>query len=207
MRKLPKKRASRLKHILPILGIRWLSVLYLSLYLPLLFTVYVPGWYHLNCHFHGRCECMPQAPAEQRIHELSSFLVHRGTLASPWTLKERLHLFQARSLLDRALCIAGGALLVFIASGSKILAWWPKFNILVILMLGAVLPAFRLFWAKIFHPLFFNNQMWLNTYMDVSYYIMPSDFFKHTLLVMLLAAIGLNSVLHCVLKRKATYGL
>jgi uncharacterized membrane protein len=91
------------------------------------------------------------------------------------------------------------------ASGSKVLAWWPKLNILAILILGAVLPIFRLFWANIFHPLLFNNLMWLNTYKDVSYYIMPSDFFKHTVLVMLLAAIGLNSILHCVLKRRAKY--
>lgn len=201
-----KKESSPLNKLTPLACLWGMASLYLSLFIPLLFTAYVPSWYTFNCQLHGRCEWMPQAPFEQRILELSNFLVHRERLSSPWTLKERTHLLEARSILDKAIFLACCcAVFVLLPFKYKAQVWWPKINIVIILLVGAVLPFFRAFWAKVFHPLFFSNRNWLNTYQDVSYYIMPSDFFKHTVLVMVVIAILLNLILHCFLKRRARY--
>lgn len=184
--------------------LKGMALLYLSLYLPLVMTTYVPGWYQFNCQFHGRCRQMPMASSELRIQELQNFLLHRDFLSSPWTTKERYHLAEVRSLLDSALVIAAVCIALLLwPLRIKPQAWWPKVNIFVVLMSCLVLPFFRFFWAQIFHPLFFDNQMWMNTYKDVSYYIMPAVFFKHTILMILLASITINGVFFFCFKRYA----
>lgn len=198
-----KKTSLTGKGKLFVSGLKGLALLYLSLYLPLMITTYVPAWYQFNCRFHGRCLQMPMAPSELRIRELHQFLLHRNFLSSPWSTKERYHLAESRSLLDGALLIAVVCIVLLLWPAKiKPQIWWPMLNIVIVLMFCLILPFFRFFWTRIFHPLFFDNQMWMNTCKDVSYYIMPSVFFEHTILLILLVSIMLNAILFFYFKRR-----
>jgi len=166
---------NRLKGIL-----LFISLFYLTVYLPFTFTVYVPLWYQLNCRWHSRCEEIGHERAQTGIHELTSFLRHQGELVSiSWTRKEKFHLAQARDIIDRLFLVALSATVMLLLTFDR--GFVPRkalVNAAVIICFLAILPIFEPFWKQFFHPLLFNNELWKNTPFDLSYYIMPDQFFK-----------------------------
>ena len=168
----------------------FLSLLYITIYLPLAAVIYTPYWYKANCSWHPRCEHFGKIRAARHIKELTGYLRHSGELESPaWTNKERRHLAEVRQIFDRLFFIAlaaAGLLTSFFDRGALKTA--ALANIGLMLVLCAVLPFFTVFWRDIFHGWLFDNTYWKNNPADVSYYIMPRVFFRHTMMLLIAAA-------------------
>lgn len=172
----------------------FVSLLYLTLYLPLVYPIYFPGWYRLNCNWHDRCERLGYERADMGIRELNSFFRHGEGLASPlWSSKEKLHLAEVRGITDTLFFTAVAALLVIIICfRPEVIGRCAVINIAIAVSLAPILPFFTFFWRNIFHAVLFDNNLWLNTPHDLSYYIMPRLFFKHTAIYLIVCTIIIN---------------
>lgn len=182
----------------------WLCVpalLYLTLYLPLAGMIYLPYWYETNCDWHPRCERLGQERSEQAIAELTQFFAHRGELKRPWSDKEQQHLAEVRQIYDRMLIALGllSLLLIGCLHHPRLLRKAAGINVLIFLALSAILPFFTPFWKQIFHPLLFDNQLWINTRADQSWYIMPRLFFRNSMALLIVIGAGSNLLLWLLL--------
>lgn len=180
----------------------FISLFYITFYLPFISVAYNSSWYKLNCNFHERCEIVGKSVAYQGMEELTGFLLHKNELVNRWTNKEILHLHEVRDITDFMFIFA-------IISAAVILYFFRKkeikkfslINIFVICLLFLVMPFFATFWREIFHSLLFDNMNWLNTRFDLSYYIMPRKFFKITVGTVLTVWLLINLAIWYSLKR------
>ena len=170
-------------------------LLYLTIYIPIAGVLYLPFWYEANCQWHNRCHLFGEEKAAHRIDELTGYMRHTGELASEdWTTKEKWHLAEVRHIFDvlffTALGAAGGLTLMF---NAKTIRRAGIANIGILICLCGILPFFGYFWRDIFHEWLFDNAYWKNNPGDVSYYIMPRVFFKHTMILVLTTAVAINA--------------
>ncbi len=180
----------------------FLSLFYLSLYLPLAFMVYTPYWYWLNCPWHGRCEQISFEVAYVGIDELTHYFRHQGELLTRWTDKERQHLVEVRVIYDRLGLIALGAGVIFgLTYDRQRVAYYAGYNALIILALLLIIPVFRPFWRNIFHALLFDNDLWRNSGQELSYYITPSRFFLFSAVLFIMLSTFLNGIIWAGLRR------
>ena len=171
----------------------FVSLLYLTFFIPLAFTVYSPLWMQYNCDYHKRCEVIGMDEAEKAISELASFFRHQGGLESFYTDKERLHLTEVRGIFDKLLIAAVVAMgMIVLCFNAKRARRFALINAVLILSLLLVLPFFGTFWRDIFHPLMFNNDLWMNNQYDLSFYIMPRQFFKYTVALLTVLCFLIN---------------
>lgn len=182
----------------------FISLLYLTFYIPMTLTFYLPGWIRLNCGWHNRCALIGYEDAYRGADELAAYFTHRGELENLWTTKEKLHLKEVRGIFDKML-IAGIAAVVmlFLTFERKRAARYALINAAIILSLLIVLPFFGTFWRDIFHPLIFKNNLWMNNRSDLSFYIMPRRFFMYTVAVLVLLCFSVNTALWLGLRRHA----
>ena len=160
----------------------FVTLFYLTVYLPLTFVLYFPSWYRLNCRWNPLCDRIGYERAFAGFNELNAFFRHQGELALPyWTDKEKHHLAEVRDMTDR-LFLAGLISLLGLALtfDRRRTTRFALVNAAIIISLLAVLPVFAPFWRHVFHPLLFDNRLWLNTVYDFSYYLMPRQFFKYS---------------------------
>lgn len=168
----------------------FISLCYLTLYLPLAWMIYAPHWYQINCNFHERCQRLGQPHAERAIDELTQYFRHQGVLVTRWTAKEKQHLAEVRRLYDALLLFGFLAVLTLaLVAERNRLGSYALLNIVLLLALLAVVPFFKTFWRDIFHPLLFDNQLWKNTQHDVSYYIMPRLLFRNSVILLVVVAV------------------
>ncbi len=180
----------------------FLALFYLTIYIPLAFIVYLPYWYKLNCNWNERCETVGYERAEKGIDDLTAFFTHRGELVSFWTKKEKLHLGEVRDIFDKMFIISIICLICLILTFDRLLV--PRFAIVnasIIIALLVVLPFFTTFWRDIFHPLLFNNKLWMNNRFDLSFYIMPRQFFKYTTVLLIASSVILNLLIWSAYRR------
>jgi hypothetical protein len=165
---------------------------------------YFPQWYTFNCKLHPRCDYIGYPLAQKYIHELTDFFLHKNDLPGNWTIKEKMHLTEVRDILDflAVTAILCTVILILVFNRSYI-SKCALVNMIIILSLLLLLPFFKFFWLKIFHPLLFDNNLWKNNYRDCSYYIMPSSFFKHSIIFMVSFAAVLNGILWLYFKKYA----
>jgi len=174
----------------------FISLLYLTFYIPMTLTFYMPGWMELNCEWHGRCRVIGIERSENGIQELSAFFRHQGELDSFLTEKEKLHLLEVRGIFDTMFFLGLISLVIIaITYNRKKLSRFALINAAIIICLLIVLPFFGTFWRDIFHPLIFNNDLWQNNQYDLSYYIMPRVFFKYTVALLILLCFLINTVI------------
>ena len=146
------------------------------------FTTYSSSWYKLVCNFHNRCEKYGINNSYKKIDELTNYFIHNGVLLDKWSSKEKLHLEEVRGIFDKMFLI-GIFTIIFLVVNRKDfynLNKFSKVNILIICCFFLIIPFFGKFWRDVFHPLIFDNNLWLNNRLDVSFYIMPRKFFKIT---------------------------
>lgn len=185
------------------LFILFVSLFYLSFYIPLTLIVYMPYWYKLNCNFYTRCEEIGYERSYRGIDELTSFFLHRGELTSFLTKKEKLHLTEVRGTFDEMIYIGIIAIILLIITFER--RWISRFaiiNTLIILSLLVVLPFFKTFWTEVFHPILFDNDLWKNNRFDLSFYIMPRKFFMYTMVLLIVTCSLLNLVTWYVFKKR-----
>jgi uncharacterized membrane protein len=182
---------------------RWVSTLkgiilfptlfYLTVYAPLVFIVYLPYWYKINCNWNERCDMIGYERAETGFDDLTSFFLHKGELVSFWTKKEKLHLAEVRDMFDKMFVIAIICVICLILTFDRgRVSRFAIANSAIILAFLVVLPFFTTFWREVFHPLLFNNQLWMNNRSDLSFYIMPRQFFKYTTVLLVASSVILN---------------
>lgn len=178
----------------------FISFLYVTFFLPVSFTTYNPGWFKFVCNFHDRCERIGIENAHSGISELTGYFMHRNGLDDPkWTLKESLHLEEVRQMFDLVVKIFLVMFLVFLLTFSKKrLRYFSIVNFFIVISLLAVLPFFKTFWREIFHPLLFDNNLWINNRFDLSYWIMPRKFFMITVGFIVLSSAILNLMTYLV---------
>jgi uncharacterized protein DUF1461 len=160
----------------------FISFFYVTVYTPFAFAVYFPQWHQLNCGWNIRCNSMGEEVSSAGIGELNAFFFHSGELEfHQWTDKEKQHLTDVRKIADRIFVGAVfAAAIVILFFDRKQITLYTWINIAVILSFLAILPFFAYFWRHVFHPLLFENKLWLNTSNDFSYYLMPRVYFKAT---------------------------
>lgn len=179
----------------------FVSLFYLTFYIPMSLTFYSPEWMKLNCEWHERCAAIGYDNAYRGIEELASYFRHQGELESFRTAKEKTHLKEVRGIFDRMLI--GGVIsliLLILTYDRKKVSRYALINAAIILSLLLVLPFFATFWRDIFHPLLFRNNLWINNRLDLSFYIMPRQFFKFTIALLVLLSVAVNLILWLVLR-------
>ena len=171
----------------------FISLIYLTFYIPMTFTFYFPQWMEINCDWHKRCQIVGTERSEKGIKELASYFRHQGELNSFLTEKEKLHLKEVRGIFDKMFFLGIFALLIIIFTYQrKRLARYALINSAIIICLLIVIPFFGTFWREIFHPLLFDNELWQNNKFDLSYYIMPRVFFKYTVALLIVSCFLIN---------------
>lgn len=157
------------------------SLFLISIYLPLFFFVYFPAWHLNQLQENKRIPIIGEKKAKEAVSELYRFFRHENDLTlTEWSEKEKRHLREVRGIFDLLALLFFLSLLFLIGAKKRIplekICLW---NGLVLLVLGIVLSVhFVFFWKNIFHPLLFKNDLWKNTPLDLSYYLMPRSFFK-----------------------------
>jgi uncharacterized membrane protein len=176
--------------------ILWLALFVVTVYPPLAVLIYTTPAYEFNCQWHDRCEQLEIMPFDQAVTNLAAFMRHEDTLQGGWSDKEQAHLAEVRTIFDGLLVAFLVALALVIALGRRpILRRASLANLAVVLATLAVLPFFKYFWAEIFHPLLFDNDLWRNNRGDVSWYLMPRVYFRHALIGIVTGAVLLNVAL------------
>ena len=172
----------------------FISLFYLTFYIPFVLTSYNPYWMKYNCGLHKRCEIIGEEKATRAMHNLTSFLMHREDLSSEWRKNEHIHLKEVRVIFDMmflAAVIAAFILAAFRDNRPKLYKF-AIVNIVIALCLLVVLPNFKTFWRDIFHPILFDNELWKVTRKDLLYYVTPRAFFRLTTIVVLSVWAALN---------------
>lgn len=172
----------------------FVSLFYLTFYVPMSLTFYSSEWMKLNCRWHERCEMIGTETAYRGMDELAAYFRHRGGLDSFRTKKEKLHLEEVRGIFDK-MFVAGiaAAALLALTFDRRRASLYALLNMAIILSLLIVLPFFGTFWKDIFHPLLFKNNLWMNNRFDLSFYIMPRDFFKYTVALLIFSTAAINA--------------
>lgn len=164
-----------------------LLLLYILVCLPLALTVYTPYAYQLYCPINPRCELLGESLAQQSMLQLADFFQHQTPrLFPPWSHKEHLHMLEVRGMYDLA---AGVFVFILLWIGYDIRQPKPRLryqqyvrhslrlSLGLLLVCLLIMPFFQYFWMHIFHPLLFNNQLWRTDRSDISWYLMPREFF------------------------------
>ena len=172
----------------------FISLFYLTFYVPMSLTFYSSAWMKLNCRWHDRCEMIGVDNAYRGMDELAAYFRHQGELDSFRTKKEKLHLEEVRGMFDKMFVAAiAAAVLLALTFDRRRASLYALINIAIILSLLFVLPFFGTFWKDVFHPLLFKNNLWMNNRFDLSFYLMPRDFFKYTVALLIFSTAALNA--------------
>lgn len=184
-----------------------LGLIAFALWLPIAVVTYVPGWHSASCNWHDRCREYDRdqfgiGSSRLRIDELRAYMQHGPELSDyDWTRKERRHLAEVRTLLDRVLVLALLGGLIFAHAEAELRARVARWAMLGAAACVVVLPFFGTFWRDYFHPLLFQNDLWRNQQTDTSWWIMPRLYFQYTTALV----IG-SAVLLCALARYQALG-
>ncbi len=183
----------------------FISLLYLTFYIPMTFTFYLPQWMELNCGFHNKCERIGAEKAKAGIHELAAFFRHQGKLNSFNTIKEKTHLQEVRGIVDKLFFLALLSIVILIFTyDRRLVSRYALVNAIVIIaLLALIIPFFGTFWRDVFHPLLFDNDLWMNNKYDLSYYIMPRVFFKYTVALLVVVCFLINISIWLGLRSKS----
>jgi uncharacterized membrane protein len=183
------------------------SLTYITIYLPVALMAYLPHWYFLVCKLHPGCDFIGQSITKNWINELTGFFLHINQLAPGWSAKEKIHLLEVRNIFDIMGFMAIAAVILFVISfNKKNLSTAAFINMVVILSLIALLPFFKFFWIKIFHPLLFDNDLWRNKPFDRSYYLFPSVFFKYSAIFLIVVSSTINGFTWIISRKKKSVG-
>jgi uncharacterized membrane protein len=120
-----------------------------------------------------------------------------------WTKKEKLHLGEVRDIFDNMFIIAIICVICLILTFDRLrVSRFAIVNASIIVALLVVLPFFTTFWRDVFHPLLFSNKLWMNNRFDLSFYIMPRQFFKYTTVLLIASGVLLNLAIWSVSRRR-----
>jgi integral membrane protein (TIGR01906 family) len=165
-----------------------------------------PLWFQFHYTYINEQETISIEDGNKAYNNLLSFFYHISDLnPSYWNEKEQLHMKDVQNLYDRAfiLFVIFLALLIYtykkVSLKKKLL--FSKIQIISILTLLVLLPIFTYFWIDVFHQLVFDNTYWIYTNQDISYYLFPIEFFKHSLIMLIIVSIGFQLLFQKIVKK------
>jgi len=169
------------------------SLLYLTIWLPLAYVIYLPFWYHTSCVWNGRCAVVGEAVISAGVSELTAYFRHQGELVNRWSTKEKLHLAEVRGIYDRMSLVSIVAIIVLaVTANCRLIRRYGLVNAGIVVSLVVVLPFFKTFWMEVFHPLLFDNELWRTNPSDLTWYLTPRTYFRYTILLLILLTVLLN---------------
>jgi uncharacterized membrane protein len=181
----------------------FVSLLYVTVYIPLTLMIYLEPWYFANCHWHPRCERLGMENVEVAVQELTRFFRHQGELVTRWTPKEQFHLLEVRNIYDGMFLALFPALAMLIwAFDRRLVRRFAWANIAIVCTCVVVLPFFRDFWNEVFHPLLFDNELWRTDPRDISWYVTPRVFFLHSTIALIIVISAINLALALGLRER-----
>jgi len=160
--------------------------------LPLIFST---TWYAYNCDFHERCSNLGVDGVQERASNMGRYFLHLEPLAADWDPRGAAHLEEVRGMYAVLAIIALVAVLLLIAVAvidKKQLATAAKDALLILLASSLLLPVFGPFWQKVFHPLMFDNDLWLTRPGEVLWNLTPRVFFRNSAIVLISVSALLN---------------
>lgn len=183
---------------------QFFALLLLTFYLPLAALVYAgTHWYSFNCQFHQRCETFGEDKIAKASIEITQFFRHETKdLQGVWTQKERQHLQEVRTMYDILFISALFAIVILLLDLQAVrISRFALINLGIFLLFTLIIPFFSFFWKEVFHPLFFDNNLWYNTKAETSYYLMPNLFFRNSIIVILTITLLENIILFFMLRK------
>lgn len=179
------------------------SVLYLTLYIPLTYTIYSSSWYELNYEKQGTYNLINKELSMNSTTNLINYFYHKDNLNNNWNLKEKTHFSEVRNIYDILFLFSLINFLILIYSFNKNnIAKYSIINLIIILLSFLLIPFFTFFWNKIFHRVLFSNNLWILNKNDLSYYLFPNEFFIHSFILILLISITINLLVYIIFKIK-----
>lgn len=171
----------------------FLSLLYLTLYIPLSFMIYSNSWYEFNYQMQNTYDILGKKISNNVTTNLINFFMYKEKLNDNWNSKEIIHMRDVRKIYT-ILFILG--ILSFFGINyffdKKKVLKYLKSNIFIVLSLFLILPFFVYFWDNIFHLILFNNNAWINNSNDISYYLFSYNFFRNSLIFLIFGTIFIN---------------
>ena len=179
----------------------FVSLFYVILYVPLAICIYAPIVYDFNYY-------LAQDSVERDLYDdatsnLRSFFIHYTNLdESMYNSKEITHFSEVRMIYDILfiLFILFLGLLYYLYE-RKLVIKYLKYDLIVILLFVLIIPFFIPFWIE-FHYLLFDNDMWINTPSELSYYVYSDNFFRNSIIFIVLFSVIEMLLLRYYLIRK-----
>lgn len=180
----------------------FISIIYLSLFVPLMIVVYSASWYDYNYKTQEITKQIITTNKDNATNNLIGFFSYKNSLNDLWNQKEKTHMNDVRTIYLYLEIFAMICLILFLFTFDKtLIVKYSKYNLIVILALLVVLPFFAIFWNTIFHQTLFNNDFWLMNQNDISYYLFPIKFFRNSFLFIVFFAEFENVLLYFISKK------
>jgi hypothetical protein len=177
----------------------FISVLFLTLYIPLTYTVYSDSWYKFNYNQQDTYQQLGENKTINATNNLINFFLHNKELNGLWNQKEIKHMNDVRNIYDILFILfVLSVISITLLFDKKLIKKYSKINMIVIGSLIIVIPFFSLFWNYIFHPLMFSNNLWIMTSNDISYYLFDIEnytFMFNSVLLVILSGVAINLII------------
>jgi uncharacterized membrane protein len=181
----------------------FLSILYFILYIPLFYTIYFSSWYEFNYELSNTAEYVEEDLLKDSTSNLINYFSHKEELNDYWTQKERLHFYDVKKIYDFLFILFLISCFSLIYNYDKrLIKTYTKINYFIISSLFLIVPFFIYFWDKIFHKILFNNNFWITYPNELSYYLFTYNFFRNSLILIILISLILNFILFLISKIK-----
>lgn len=181
----------------------FVSLFYLTLFVPLMFVVFSSIFWDYNFENQGVYDVYNESFVEGVSSDLRSYFLFRNELGEEWSSKEVTHFSDVRGIYVILFGISIFAIVFLVLFFDKgLMHDFAEVNVILSLFLGLILPFFNLFWDKVFHPLIFNNDNWILLPGEVSYYLFSYSFFVYSFVFILLSSIVINTVLYVVFRQQ-----
>ena len=124
-----------------------LSILFLSLYIPLSFCIYSSFWYEFNFESQNLYEIQNKSWILENTQNLITFFSHKSNLNENWSQIEIIHMLEVRQIYD-LLFLLGIFSIIFIVLNNdlwnyKFLKKISKINMLIVSSLIIIFPFFN----------------------------------------------------------------
>ena len=184
-------------------NILFVSLLFITLYIPVSFAMYSNSWYEFNYELYRTYELIGKENATNATENLISYFTHKNELNGDiWNAKEKAHMSEVRTIFDILFILftlSLASLLFLINKNKNTIKKFSKTNIKIILSLLIIVLFFTTFWLY-FHEILFTNNLWIITPDDISYYLFPQEFFRNTLLLIILTGTSINLIINYTAK-------
>ncbi len=181
------------------------SLLFLTLYIPLSYTIYSDSWYKINYNQQDTYLKLGENTTLNATDNLINFFLHNEELNELWNQKEITHMTDVRSIYNVLFIIFILSIIsITFLFNKKLIKKYSKINLIIISSLIIIIPFFSLFWNYIFHPLLFNNDFWMMTSNDISYYLFDIEnyrFMFNSVLLVIITGIILNLIIYIKLRK------